>query len=167
MQKSKKSNVSIKKEKENQSKTKAGVNENNMKEKLGNNIKGKIIFGRSDTAKLKSANISVDGYFEYNKKLYLVEIDSENQAKLLAGQYILIDCLYDTSNNEVTKKYSLDKVVFLVLHCHKDYKPIRTIKNLEVIKDKCKCKLEYQVFHTDDFKDFDELKNLISPPQAN
>jgi len=69
-------------------------------------------------------SISVDQSLEYNGIRYLIEIDSQNIAKLLVGQYVLLNHLYDQEK---------EKALFLVVHAYKNYEPHRTIKNLQVI----------------------------------
>jgi hypothetical protein len=65
--------------------------------------------------------ISVDESLEHEGRNYLIEIDSGNMAKLLVGQYVLLNQLHPLSDKPP---------FFLVVHTYKDYKPRRTIKNL-------------------------------------
>ena len=60
----------------------AGDNEKDFKERMNGRIKEKLSFKSNE-----NVYISVDGHFEYENKLYLVEIDSGNQAKLLAVMF--------------------------------------------------------------------------------
>lgn len=139
----------------------AGTNEKKLRNKIDSkNLLGKIVFGSKKKGK---ANISVDGHFIFNGKLYLVEVDSANEAKLLAGQYTLIDTLYDKSDDNITKQYKKEsnEVVFLVIHFYKAYNPDRTTKNLKVIQDKFETKLEYKVFHYNDFTSWEDLCNKL------
>ena len=129
---------------------KAGTNESKFKSKIGEDkIRSKLFFG-----KIEEANISVDGHFEHNGKLYLLEIDSGNEAKLLVGQYILLDALYDTKKH---KHFEKDNCVFLVVHYYNGYIPERTIKNLDKIKEIYNTSMEYLVFHEKDITDWEDL----------
>jgi hypothetical protein len=105
---------------------KAGENENCfakiMQEKAPEiHLLGKRYFS---SGKVK---ISVDQSLEYGGISYLIEIDSQNIAKLLVGQYVLLNELY---------KQDKGKVFFLVVHAYKNYNPRRTVNNLQFINEK-------------------------------
>lgn len=106
---------------ENKKEKKAGENEEDFKkfirENTDLNLKGKKRFTGENTS------ISVDEYFEYNGKKVYVEIDSGNMAKLIAGQYILLNIL---------GKFDKDSI-FLVIHYYTDYNPQRTKNVLECV----------------------------------
>lgn len=63
----------------------------------------------------------------------LIEIDSGNHAKLLVGQYALLNGMYSGDHSGT---------LFLVVHCYKtttkggakEYSPVRTMKNLNAIQ---------------------------------
>ena len=102
----------------------AGRNEkrfiNLFRTRFGNNVlEGKKVFRNSD-----SVEISVDNSFRHGNLEFLIEIDSGNMAKLLAGQYTLLNELY-TGNKE--------NCIFVVIHTYKKYNPERTTKNLALI----------------------------------
>lgn len=91
------------------------------------NLEGKLVFGKRD-----DVNISVDNAFSYNNKKVLIEIDSGNMAKLLVGQYFLL--------NELIKKEKEEKsddteYMFVVIHYYKEYNPERTNKNLKLVEN--------------------------------
>lgn len=138
---------------------KAGENEKLFIKKMGvdkndnPNIKGKLVFGNK-----KEVNISVDGHFVYNNKLFLVEIDSGNEAKILAGQYILLNLLYKEKKN---LNISKNNCIFLVIHCFKNYNPKRTEKNLKLLKNKLNISIDFMVFHQEDISNWQELINKI------
>ena len=48
-----------------------------------------------------NVEISVDQSFTHNGTTYLVEVDSGNMAKLLVGQYLLLNCLLSSSDRPV------------------------------------------------------------------
>lgn len=111
--------------------SKAGDNEkafvNYFSKLYGDNIlKGKQVF----KSKEDSVEISVDNSIDHLGKQLLIEIDSGNMAKLIAGQYVLLNELYDSKKD----------VLFLVIHLYKDgknrqYNPQRTISNLKFINE--------------------------------
>lgn len=138
---------------------KAGENEKLFIKKMGvdkndnPNIKGKLVFGNK-----KEVNISVDGHFVHNNKLFLVEIDSGNEAKILAGQYILLNLLYKEKKN---LNISKNNCIFLVIHCFKNYNPKRTEKNFKLLKNKLNISIDFMVFHQEDISNWQELINKI------
>lgn len=67
--------------------------------------------------------ISVDQSFRHDGMDYLVEIDSGNMAKLLVGQYVLVNRLRNSKN----------AAYFLVVHTYKNYNPMRTVHNLHLV----------------------------------
>ncbi|WP_199054197.1 hypothetical protein [Aquitalea sp. ASV15] len=75
---------------------------------------------------IKDVEISADQSLTDNGIHYLVEVDSGNMAKLLVGQYVLLNQLYNQEKG---------KAFFLVVHTYKNYNPQRTIKNLSLINE--------------------------------
>lgn len=71
-----------------------------------------------------NVEISVDQSFSHAGTTYLVEVDSGNMAKLLVGQYLLLNCLLSPSDKPA---------FFMVVHAYKKYNPIRTIANLSLV----------------------------------
>ena len=63
----------------------------------------------------------------FNGVNYLIEIDSGNMAKLLVGQYVLLNELH---------KSRTGKEFFLIVHFYKNYNVQRTLKNLKMINSK-------------------------------
>ena len=135
------------------------TNEDKFKSRFEGKIKEKVTFGERTS---KTAYISVDGHFIEDGILYLLEIDSGNEAKLLAGQYALICSLFDKMNDESLKKeYPIEKCKFIVVHYYEGYNPKRTEKNLEVIKTNLDSKLAYKAIYEKDAKDWAEFLKLI------
>jgi hypothetical protein len=99
--------------------------------------------------------ISVDAHFVLDDNLYLVEIDSGNEAKLLAGQYCLIN---DLSEDNVFKSYDKDHTCFVVIHFYENYNPSRTNNVLAFLKKKHNYKIKHLAFHQTDIISFDTLK---------
>lgn len=140
----------------------AGKNEkifiNEFEGRYGKNIlKGKKFFGKRE-----EVNISVDNLIFYNKRKVLLEIDSGNMAKLLVGQYFLL--------NELIKKEKEEKndgteYMFVVIHYYKDYNPERTNKNLKLVEN-CigKSAIRFRAFTQKTFMDFyngNDIKGLV------
>ena len=132
----------------------AGENEKNFKERLRKNLKSKLSL--KDGTKKNRVFISVDFHFEYNNKLYLVEIDSGNEAKLLAGQYILLNAIWQNKKIE-EKTYNIEDCVFLVVHYYKDYNPQRTIVILSKLQNKYGLKLAFKALHEKDVSNWECL----------
>lgn len=84
-----------------------------FKEKIANNSKEYII-------------VSVDESLNYKNRNVLIEIDSYNMAKVVVGQYTILNSLL--KQQKVEEEY-----IFVVVHCYKDYNPLRTKKNLDYI----------------------------------
>lgn len=78
-----------------------------------------------------NVSISVDKLFIHGDTTYLIEIDSGNYAKLLVGQYVLLNQLYGSNVD----------AIFLVVHFYEDkkrkkqYNAQRTINNLRFVND--------------------------------
>jgi hypothetical protein len=121
-------------------------------------LEGKLVFGNK-----YSANISVDNSFSYNNKKVLIEIDSGNMAKLLVGQYFLL--------NELIKKEKEEKnddteYMFVVIHYYKDYNPERTNKNLKLVEN-CigKSAIRFRAFTQKTFMEFydgNDIEGLVN-----
>jgi len=130
---------------------KAGDNEkafiDYFSEVFGENIlKGKRVF----KSKEDSVEISVDNFIYHLGKQLLIEIDSGNMAKLIVGQYVLLNELCDIK----------EEVLFLVIHLYKDkngkqYNPGRTISNLKFINKKVYANkgIRFRVFNKDGFEE--------------
>jgi hypothetical protein len=71
-----------------------------------------------------NVEISVDQSFVHEDVQYLIEVDSANMAKLLAGQYVLLNQLYSGEKRQA---------VFLLVHTYQNYNPQRSTNNLALI----------------------------------
>lgn len=102
--------------------------------------------------------ISVDNSITSENHNILIEIDSGNEAKLIVGQYVLLNQLYLEKNKDT---------LFLVIHYHiqnknkpseRPYNAERTIKNLIFINKSIYNNkgLKFCVFNEKDFKSFCE-----------
>lgn len=104
------------------SRPKAGDNERKFEQLFNAKSAGVNLLGKQRFVS-GEVEISVDQSFEHDEKDYLVEIDSGNMAKLLVGQYVLLNQLRDS------KKAAF----FLVVHTYKNYNPMRTVHNLNLV----------------------------------
>lgn len=69
---------------------------------------------------------SADQLISHNGYKVLIEIDSYNMAKVVVGQYAILDGMLKNKNDS-------NKVIFVVVHCYKGYNPKRTEKHLNFI----------------------------------
>jgi hypothetical protein len=140
----------------------AGTNERRFKELMlrasGVTLLGKRRFWDGDV------EISVDESLKYQDTEYLIEIDSANMAKLLVGQYVLLNQLHKT-------RYLPQ--FFLIIHAYKNYNPMRTVHNLELVNQQLYQGkgIEFGVIHFDQLQDwngnFQELLLLMHKPQRS
>ncbi|MEE6185099.1 hypothetical protein [Bacillus pretiosus] len=129
----------------------AGSNEikfsNYFETKFGKYVlKGKRTFKTQD----KNVSISVDNSLKLGNKEILIEIDSGNMAKLIVGQYVLLNKLYKNRDNEI---------LFLIIHYYKDkngkeYNPIRTERNLSLVSESIfgSEAIKYKAINTESFE---------------
>ncbi|MDN3559253.1 hypothetical protein [Vreelandella neptunia] len=103
--------------------TKAGENEHRFEQLFQRYAPNTALNGKK-RYKRDNVEISVDQSFIHEGVEYLVEVDSANMAKLLTGQYVLLNQLY-TGNKA--------HAFFLLVHTYRAYNPRRTINNLELI----------------------------------
>jgi hypothetical protein len=101
-------------------------------DKFGNSsLSGKRTYKKIISGHSQSVQTSVDESIQLDDGRHvLLEIDSGNMAKLLAGQYALLNGLY-TGDRKNT--------LFFVIHFYRDssgrlYSPSRTLKNLNAIQ---------------------------------
>ncbi|HFK1758503.1 MULTISPECIES: hypothetical protein [Bacillus] len=130
----------------------AGSNEikfsNYFKKKFGKDVlEGKCTFETLD----KNVSISVDNSLKLGNKEILIEIDSGNMAKLIVGQYVLLNELYKNRDKEI---------LFLIIHFYKnqkgkEYNPIRTERNLSLVSESIYGNeaIKYKVFNQSSFKE--------------
>jgi hypothetical protein len=117
--------------------------------KFPNILKGKKSF-KNGTYEV---SISVDNSFLYNGVEILFEIDSGNMAKLLAGQYTLL-------NNLCTQ---IDNKIFVVIHYFNAYNPQRTLNNFNLINNEMLLGngMRYCAFSIESFMSFcEEYSNI-------
>lgn len=134
----------------------AGDNErafrNLITQKLGNILHGKRVW-RSEGGRQDRVEISVDQTILTPNYRLLIEIDSGNYAKLIVGQYILINGLNNDDLGQI-------KDVFVVVHYNgrdqKPYNPDRTERNLRFTNENILhgSGIPFVVFNLSTFEDF-------------
>ena len=105
------------------SSTKAGVNERRFERFFTEHSPHTQLLGKKRYVR-GNVEISVDQSFVHEGVQYLVEVDSANMAKLLTGQYVLLNQLYPGDKAQVA---------FLLIHSYRAYNPRRSTNNLELI----------------------------------
>lgn len=111
----------VKKVDEIMEKSKAGNNEKLFKDYFESQYGTGILQGKCSYTK-GDVYISVDNSIEYKDKRVLIEIDSGNEAKLLVGQYTLLNVLCEEEK----------ELLFVVIHYYKDKKIIGYITHKEL-----------------------------------
>ena len=124
-----------------------------LSKKMKDMLCGKIEWGNSDL------KISVDNSIFTDKYIFLVEIDSSNYAKLVCGQYTLINILKDQPvKSEIKEKFKNKELIFVIIHCYnsknRKFNTQRTRNNLNLINKNCfnNKGIKYSAFHFEDFK---------------
>ncbi|WP_297522498.1 hypothetical protein [uncultured Clostridium sp.] len=132
----------------------AGKNEKTFQEMLNKYslksiLNGKKVYnsGESDENKVSISvdnSIAIDNSIDTKFAEILIEIDSGNMAKLIVGQYTLL--------NELC--VDKDTILFVIIHYYKDFNINRTIKNLNLIKDRTfnGGGIEFRVYNIDEFE---------------
>ena len=143
--------------------SKAGDNEKLFKSLI--NKQFNFVLDGKQTFKDDSVSISVDeSIIDVNHKI-LIEIDSGNYAKLLVGQYTLLNTLIEDRKN----------YTFIIIHYYKNsngklYNSERTRKNIELVNKKIfnHKGIKFKCFNVLEFKniiknlsDINELKNML------
>ena len=84
---------------------------------------------------------SVDFTYETSGTNFLFEVDSNNAAKIIFGQYLLLNKSKDIPKNSI----------FVVIHCYKNYNIDRTKKHLEFAKKAYNCKIPFKIYNENDW----------------
>ncbi|MBB5149100.1 hypothetical protein [Ureibacillus thermosphaericus] len=134
--------------------SKAGENEKKFKQLISDRFGTGLLQG-SQTYKNYDADvsISVDDMIEIDGKRILFEIDSGNYAKLLVGQYVLLNQIIEDQEN----------VLFVIVHYYKQYNDERTRKNLQFINESLyKSKgIPFKVFTAESFQgEINQYRNI-------
>lgn len=99
-------------------------------------------------------HISVDFQLTEDNDKHLIEVDSGNMAKLLVGQYTLLNLIMNPKERMASD--------FWVVHFYKNYNCHRTIKNLEFVRNKLPIQdpLSFNVVHWNHIKHMKGLKSI-------
>jgi hypothetical protein len=99
----------------------------------------------SDKAKFDNINneikTSVDFKFKLGKVNFLFEVDSNNVAKIIFGQYLLLNKVKNLPENPF----------LIIIHCYKGYNPKRTNKHLNYAKEVYNCRIPYIAITNDEW----------------
>ena len=139
-------------------------NEQTLKNLLGSSLGQMVSFGKKNE---DSLYISVDfTYCSDNGTLYLIEVESDNKAKIDVGEYVLLNLLFDQPNEnngskEILSNKTIEQCCFLVIVCHANNTPERVCKVLAAVRQKYSLKLDYKAIKLSDIKDLDNFKSLI------
>lgn len=104
--------------------SKAADNEKSLTSELlnlGIELRGKKTFKVSD-----EILTSVDESLEDNERRVFIEIDSYNMAKVVTGQYVILNGILDREKNK-------QSCIFVIIQCYEGYNPSRTEKHLKFI----------------------------------
>jgi len=127
-------------------------------------LSGKIVFEDAD-----KNSVSVDNSIIVDDKIILIEIDSANEAKLLAGQYTLLNLLKDKPKIQGFNQEKKE-LIFFVIHFYVDrqkgrnkpYNSDRTKKNLKLIRNVLSNKgLRYGCIHFNDIENIKSKNDLL------
>jgi hypothetical protein len=98
---------------------------------------------------------SVDFVIKCGKTSFLFEVDSNNVAKSIFGQYLLLNKARDLPENPF----------LIIIHCYKKYNIERTKKHLRYTMEVYNCKIPFAVFSKDEWNH--KVKNKSSTQMTN
>ena len=100
---------------------------------------------KSSSGKIKDdLQVSVDFIWDLEGYKILFEVVSYNVAKIVFGQYVLLNHTNEYKKNSI----------LIVIHCYKNYNKQRTEKYLNFAKEKLKCKIPFLVFNELEWNQF-------------
>lgn len=82
--------------------SKAGIREKEFID-FCNSIDKKLLSGKMSFENQEKVFVSVDNSIVLEDKIILFEIDASNQAKLVSGQYTLLNLLQDTPSKKIQR----------------------------------------------------------------
>ena len=123
-----------------------------------NQIDNKLLSGKISFTDKEYAEVSVDNSIILGNAVILIEIDSSNQAKLVAGQYTLLNILRSKPLTKYEDIVKGKELVFFVVHCFGNdargnrYNPERSRRNFSLINREAfsNAGLKYGSIHIDD-----------------
>jgi hypothetical protein len=84
---------------------------------------------------------SVDFVYKTTDKTFLFEVDSNNAAKIVFGQYLLLNKAKDLPNNPF----------LIIIHCYKGYNKERTTKHLNYAIKNYNCTIPFVALSEDEW----------------
>lgn len=105
----------------------------------------KLLKINSEKAKFDNINneikTSVDFKFKLDNVNFLFEVDSNNVAKIIFGQYLLLNKVENLPENPF----------LIIIHCYKGYNTRRTNRHLDYAKEVYNCCIPYIAFTKDEW----------------
>ena len=106
-----------------------------------------LVIEKASSARINNdLQVSVDFIWKEENLTLLFEVDSYNAAKIIFGEYVLLNQVKSYKGN----------CILVIIHCYKKYNIERTKKYLKFAEDNLKCKLPYVVFN------YSEWHNLVN-----
>lgn len=131
---------------------------------------GKIVKKPPSFGYKKEDEVYISADFAYLdedlKKLYLIEIESDNKAKVSVGEYVLLNMLYEYPNEKNGTKKLVDGIYiencyFLTILAHDDNTPERVNNVLNLVKENYGLKMNYMTIRLNSFSSQEEFLNII------
>lgn len=117
---------------------KAGTREKQFID-LCNLLDTKMLSGKMSFENPDKVYVSVDNSIILDNDIILIEIDASNQAKLVSGQYTLLNLLKNSPSKKYAEIVKEKNLIFFVIHCYgnsdkkNNYNPQRSRKNFDFI----------------------------------
>ncbi len=116
--------------------------ENELKELLYKKFKIKnLVMQKLPLVKYK-VETAIDFQIEYGDKTYLFEVDTYNTAKVLFGQYLLL-------NNYIQEP---EKFIYIPVHYNSKFNIIHSFNHLDYASKKLGCKIPFIILDEDSIK---------------
>lgn len=139
---------------------KAGTREKQFID-LCNAIDDKLLSGKMSFENSERVYVSVDNTIVLDNEIILIEIDASNQAKLVSGQYTLLNLLKDKPSKRYKDIVKGKSLIFFVIHCYgssdknNKYNPDRSKNNFKLINQLAfrNNGLKFGSIHIDDLTD--------------
>jgi hypothetical protein len=117
---------------------KAGTREKQFID-LCDSLDDRLLSGKMSFENTERVYVSVDNTIVFDNEIILIEIDASNQAKLVSGQYTLLNLLQDKPSRRYKDIVKGKTLVFFVIHCYgsseknNKYNPERSKNNFKLI----------------------------------
>ena len=110
----------------------------------------------TDDGSKDHVKIEIDYMIEIDDFQILFEVDSYNMAKVVCGEYVLLNLLYEWTKGK--------KPIFVIIHYYNKYNSERTVKSLNIIDKKLlnnEKKIPFVVFSEAEWNNFIEKINDV------